>query len=93
MALSIFDGLQRISSDTEDILISVSDAVEDFVLDDAFDYDNVVLTPKYTIEEMATFHEIIHKCRENQMNTNIEVCSYYFLTFSRFISSCSISSM
>lgn len=34
-------------------------SVEPFQLDDTFDYDNVVLTPKYSIEDMSRLKQIM----------------------------------
>ena len=37
------------------------DVVTPFTLDDNFDYDNVILTPKYTPEEQAELEEFSRK--------------------------------
>ena len=36
-----------------------SNVVEPFTLDDNFDYDNVVLTPKYTTQEVVAFNNML----------------------------------
>ena len=47
-------------SKAEDVTM-VTDEVEAFSLDENFDYDKVVLTPKYTPEEMKIVKELMQQ--------------------------------
>ena len=49
----------------------MENAVEPFKLDEAFDYDNVVLTPKYTTAELNAFNQLI---RENREKLQASIC-------------------
>lgn len=49
----------------------LGDEVQPFSLDEEFDYDNVVLTPKYTPEELQAIQELSKQKREN-VNTDLE---------------------
>lgn len=48
----------------QDALGAMVDEVEAFTLDEDFDYDNVILTPKFTMEERKYLDELASRGRQ-----------------------------
>lgn len=61
--------VRRTQQQTEEIL---GDEVQPFSLDEEFDYDSVVLTPKFTPAEMRALQELPQQKRKDA-NTDVEV--------------------
>ena len=49
------------------------DEVQPFSLDEDFDYDNVVLTPKFTAAEQRDLDEWARKGREEQVSEHYKI--------------------
>ena len=59
----------------------VEDEVEDFTLDEDFDYDNVILTPKFPPEEQAVLDELARKGREERVKETFLLIKHEYFRY------------